>query len=152
MTESADPPKLRDHARAIWKKAVDAARPETLIAQAIADPTLPILQAVQTAPRILVVGAGKAGAAMAVGLEASVADCVRRMEGIVNVPDGWLPPLKAIRLHVARPTGSNQPTLEGVAGACGILDLVASAGPEDVAVCLLSGGGSALLPAPVEDI
>ena len=33
-----------------------------------------------------------------------------------------------------------------------MLRLLASAGPDDVAVCLLSGGGSALLPAPVEGI
>ena len=33
-----------------------------------------------------------------------------------------------------------------------MLRLLRSAGPEDVAVCLLSGGGSALLPAPVEGV
>src|SRR5204862_6803744 len=40
----------------------------------------------------------------------------------------------------------------GVAGARIILDLAQRAGPEDVGLCLLSGGGSALLPAPVEGI
>src|SRR5262249_32124434 len=33
-----------------------------------------------------------------------------------------------------------------------ILQLVRSAGPEDVVLCLLSGGGSALLPAPVKGV
>ena len=61
-------------------------------------------------------------------------------------------PLRAIRLHAARPAGSNQPTAEGVAGAEQMLDLLAGAGPEDVALCLLSGGGSALLPAPAEGV
>ena len=46
----------------------------------------------------------------------------------------------------------NEPTAEGVAGTEEMLRLVASAGPEDVAVCLLSGGGSALLPAPAKVI
>src|SRR5262249_37084656 len=44
------------------------------------------------------------------------------------------------------------PTAEGVAGAEEMLRLLQSAGPDDVAVCLLSGGGSALLPAPVEGV
>jgi hydroxypyruvate reductase/glycerate 2-kinase len=57
-----------------------------------------------------------------------------------------------IELHAARPAGSNQPTAGGVAGAERILDLLAHAGPDDVALCLLSGGGSALLPSPVPGV
>src|SRR5690242_14279453 len=52
--------------------------------------------------------------------------------------------------HAARPAGTNFPTPEGVAGTREMLDLLAHAGPNDVALCLLSGGGSALLPAPAE--
>ena len=61
-------------------------------------------------------------------------------------------PLQKVRLHAARPQGVNEPTEAGVAGTEEMLTLLRSAGPEDVAVCLLSGGGSALLPAPVEGI
>src|SRR5439155_9973962 len=61
-------------------------------------------------------------------------------------------PLRAIRLHAARPAGTNQPTAEGVAGVRDILALVRSAHPGDMCLCLLSGGGSALLPAPVEGV
>ena len=75
-----------------------------------------------------------------------------RVEGLVNVPADLVQPLRAIRLHAARPAATNQPTAEGVVGACRILDLVAGAGPDDVALCLLSGGGSALLPAPVPGV
>jgi hydroxypyruvate reductase/glycerate 2-kinase len=46
----------------------------------------------------------------------------------------------------------NEPTEAGVAGATEMLRLLESAGPEDVAICLLSGGGSALLPAPAEGL
>jgi hydroxypyruvate reductase len=46
----------------------------------------------------------------------------------------------------------NEPTPEGVAGAEEILRWVASLGPEDVCLCLISGGGSALMPAPVEGV
>src|SRR5260370_39218135 len=143
-----EPSPLGRHALAIWQAAVDAARPQDLIRQALADPSLPIHAAVSQAQRIVVVGAGKAGAAMSAGLEEVCADSLDRMEGVVNVPAEGVQPLRAIRLHAARPAGTNQPTEEGVAGAEQILELVAGAGPQDVVICLLSGGGSALLPAP----
>ncbi|MBY0456490.1 MAG: DUF4147 domain-containing protein [Gemmataceae bacterium] len=137
----------REHALAIWNAAVNAVRPEPLVRSAVeADHEL------REAPRIIVVGAGKAGAGMAVGLEQALADRLDRVEGLVNVPAGVAAPLKRIRLHAARPQGVNEPTAEGVAGAEEMLQLLADAGPEDVAVCLLSGGGSALLPAPAEGI
>jgi hydroxypyruvate reductase/glycerate 2-kinase len=143
---------LRQHARAIWQAAVDAARPEVLVPEAIAHSDLPLADNLARARRILVVGAGKAGAAMCVAVEHALAPHLDRMEGLVNVPAGNLPPLRAIRLHVARPAATNQPTEEGVAGTRQILDLVVHARPDDVALCLLSGGGSALLPGPVEGI
>ncbi|HEV3383601.1 MAG TPA: DUF4147 domain-containing protein, partial [Gemmata sp.] len=100
----------------------------------------------------LVVGAGKAGPGMASGLEAALVDRLDVVEGLINVPAGPSVPLKRIRLHAARPAGSNEPTVEGVAGSEEMLRLLASAGPDDIAVCLLSGGGSALLPAPARGI
>jgi hydroxypyruvate reductase/glycerate 2-kinase len=89
---------------------------------------------------------------MAAGLEAALGEQLDRVEGLVNVPEGMSTKLKRIRLHAARPQGVNEPTAAGVAGAEEMLRLLQSAGPEDVAVCLLSGGGSALLPAPVEGV
>ncbi len=61
-------------------------------------------------------------------------------------------PLRKIHLHAARPAGHNHPTAEGVRGSEEILRLVQAAGPDDVVLCLLSGGGSALLPLPVEGV
>jgi hydroxypyruvate reductase/glycerate 2-kinase len=137
----------REHALAIWRAAVDAVRPEPLVEAAVgAEPDI------LDAKRILVVGAGKAGPGMAAGLEAALADRLDRVEGLVNVPEGMSARLRRIRLHAARPQGVNEPTPVGFAGAEEMLRLLASAGPEDVAVCLLSGGGSALLPAPAEGI
>ncbi|MCE9560644.1 MAG: glycerate kinase [Planctomycetes bacterium] len=144
MTLPSDP---RDHALATWWAGVDAVRPEPLVQTAIA-----ASEAIRSARRVLVVGAGKAGPGMAVGLEAALAGQLDRVEGLVNVPAGMTAPLKRIRLHAARPQGVNEPTAEGVAGAEEMLRLLASAGPDDVAVCLLSGGGSALLPAPAEGV
>jgi hydroxypyruvate reductase/glycerate 2-kinase len=60
--------------------------------------------------------------------------------------------LQRIQLRAARPAGSNHPTLEGTRATEEQLELVAQAGAGDLGLCLLSGGGSALLPAPVEGI
>ncbi len=145
-------PSLRDHALSIWHAAVAAARPEDLVPAALADPELGLGAALQSAPRILVVGTGKAGAAMSAAVEDALGDRLGQVEGIVNVPAGTVRPLRAIQLHAARPDASNQPTAAGIAGAVRILDLVRSAGAEDVVLCLLSGGGSALLPAPAPGV
>src|SRR5262245_53919837 len=137
----------REHALAIWNAAVDAVRPEPLVRAAVEAEAW-----IRPAKRVLVVGAGKAGPGMAVGLESALADRLECVEGLVNVPAGMTASLKRIRLHAARPQGVNEPTAEGVAGAEEMLRLLQGAGPEDVAVCLLSGGGSALLPAPAEGV
>ncbi|MBA4187781.1 MAG: glycerate kinase [Planctomycetaceae bacterium] len=137
------PTQSRQHANSIWSAAVAVVRPEPLVESAVG-----LIEEIRNARRVLVVGAGKAGAGMAFGLEAALAEKLGCVEGLVNVPAGMTAPLKRIRLHPARPQGVNEPTAEGVAGAEEMLRLLASSGPEDVAVCLLSGGGSALLPAP----
>lgn len=140
----------REAAVAVWDAARRAADPDALVRVAVAsDPLYPLLRA---APRVFVVGAGKAGAAMARGLEAALADRLDAITGLVNVPAGDHPPTARVRLHAARPAGVNEPRPEGVAGAEEMLRLLAAAGPDDAAVCLLSGGGSALLPAPAAGI
>ena len=76
----------------------------------------------------------------------------KQLAGWINVPADCAGPLKRIRLHPARPAGVNEPTAAGAAGATEIVRLVESLMPDDLCLCLLSGGGSALLPAPVEAI
>ena len=139
---------MRRDARAIWDAAVEAVRPEPLVRRALAE----IADAIRSAPRIWVLGAGKAGAAMAAALEDALADRLDRIDGIVNVPADAVRPLRKIRLHAARPAATNFPTQEGVAGAEAMLRLARAAGPDDVALCLFSGGGSALLPAPAAGV
>jgi glycerate 2-kinase len=140
----------RGDALAIWNAAVRAALPAPLVQDFLK--TDPLAEVIRSAPRIIVVGAGKAGPGMAAGLEKALGDRSDRIEGLVNVPDGMVAPVQHIRLHAARPQGVNEPTADGVAGAEEMLRLLGSAGPDDVAVCLLSGGGSALLPAPAHGI
>ncbi len=143
---------LRDHARRIWHAAVDAVRPEPLVRCALAD----LADVLRSAPRILVLGAGKAGAAMAAAVEAALADRLDLVEGLVNVLADALPsptlPAHKIRLNAARPAGTNFPTIDGITGSMEMLRLAKTAGPNDVALCLLSGGGSALLPAPADGV
>jgi hydroxypyruvate reductase len=105
--------------------------------------------------RIAVVGAGKAGAAMAAALEETLGpklSTAKQLSGWVNVPADCVRTLARIHLHAARPAGANEPTAEGVAGAEEILRIVGSLSPADLCFAVISGGGSALLPAPVDDI
>jgi len=142
---------MREKARAIWQAGVNAVLPSRLLPKAVRDDAH-LNAELASAARILVVGAGKAGAAMSAALEDALGPHLHKVEGIVNVPAGTEKPLRKIRLHVARPAGSNHPMKEGVEGANEMLRLLSNAGPGDVALCLLSGGGSALLPAPAEGI
>ncbi len=133
----------REHARAIWDAAVAAVQPGRLIRDA---------GLALDAERIVVLGAGKAGAAMSVALEAALGDRMDKVVGWVNVPAGTEQPTERIHLHPARLSGSNHPTDAGVLGSREILRLARTAGPKDVGICLWSGGGSALLPAPADGI
>ena len=145
----SEPQSPRDRALSIWYAAVRNADPGWLIGRALAEGLLPMLA---DARRILVVGAGKAGTSMALSLELALSEYRDRLEGIVNVPAGTEMRLDRIRLHRARPQGQNEPTEAGVRGAEEMLGLLESAGSNDIAICLLSGGASALLPAPAEGI
>jgi glycerate 2-kinase len=152
---------LRDDALRIWQAGLEAVRSERLMKQAvrvegdylsIGDEEPINLKAIG---RIAVVGAGKAGAGMAAALEESLGPklcAAKRLVGWVNVPADCVRPLESIHLHAARPAGRNEPTAEGAAGANEILRIVGSLKSVDLCIALISGGGSALLPGPVEAI
>jgi hydroxypyruvate reductase len=151
---------LLSDALAIWHAGLDAVRSDRLMRDTlrvegpllvVGDEKIPLGEL----RRIVVVGAGKAGAGMAAAVEEIVGPQIagdKQLTGWINVPADCVRPLKWIRLHAARPAGVNEPTQAGVAGAIEILRLVESLAPQDLCLCLLSGGGSALLPAPVEAI
>ena len=94
------------------------------------------------AQRIIVIAAGKASVPMARGFT-SVVDTA---EGVIVAPNRSESPLPVI---VA---GHPIPDQGSAAGARRALELAASAGPDDVVVCLISGGASALLAAPARGL
>jgi hydroxypyruvate reductase len=150
----------------IWQAGVDSVLPDRLIQEFIhVDPLCASSgQALwigeqefplATIDRIAVVGAGKAGAGMVVALEQILGETILREKhvyGWVNVPADCLRETSAITLHAARPAGVNEPTYEGVTGTGRMLELVRQMGPRDLCLVLLSGGGSALMPAPLDGI
>ena len=105
--------------------------------------------------RIILVGFGKASGAMAVGFEQALGDLINdglKVIGRVNVPDDQVVETKTVDVVGCRPPGENLPTPEVLAGTTKIIEYVRSAGEKDVCVCLISGGGSALLEQPVMPI
>lgn len=152
------PEQLRADALRIWQAGLDAVRSPQLIFDAVEveGSTLRIGEEfidLDAIDRIAVVGGGKAAAGMAVALEQALGPRLlkaKHVTGIVNVPADCLQPTDAIRLHAGRPAGLNEPTEAGVAGVREMLQLVSQLGPRDLCICLISGGGSALLPAPIE--
>ena len=151
---------LRRDALQIWQAGLAAVRSDRLIGEALRVDGRRLLVGAETIEldsieRIAVVGAGKAGAGMAAAVEDVLGPellTAKRVSGWVNVPADCVRPTRAIHLHAARPAGVNEPTPEGAAGAAEILRIVAALGPRDLCLCLISGGGSALLPAPVEGV
>lgn len=132
---------LRRHALSIFRAAVAAADPRRAVRGALANLDLSRYR------RIFVVGAGKASAAMAQAAEQVLG---RRIHGgWINTKDGHLAPLRRITLHEA---SHPVPDARGVEGARRIAKIAAQAGEGDLLLCLISGGGSALLPLPLDPV
>lgn len=160
-------PTTRD-ALAIWQAGVDAVRSDLVVEQQtswdgrwleIADHRWDL----KNAKQIVIVGAGKASVGMLAGLLKGLnrsGKKLPRLTGWINVPQGTaddsnlIPSsLKhSITVCKARPHGRNEPTPLVVSGTQEILELVRDAGPDDCVVALISGGGSALLCAPIQGV
>jgi glycerate 2-kinase len=97
--------------------------------------------------RVLVVGGGKAGAPMAQAVEAILGE--RITAGWVNVKHGYTAPTTRITVHEA---GHPVPDEAGVSGTRAMMALLGSATADDLVLCLISGGGSALMTLPVDGV
>jgi len=137
---------LRVCARRIWEAALDAANPAACIRRAVQwdGGTLVVAdQKFSLNNRLIVIGAGKAAARMAQVVEEIFGDHISA--GLVVTKHGHGLPLRRIRCLEA---GHPIPDEAGVLAVREMRELLKGAGPEDVILCLISGGGSALWPAP----
>ena len=96
---------------------------------------------------IFLIGTGKASASMARTMEDLLTG--RISSGVITTKLGHRLPLKRTELIEA---GHPIPDQNGLEGAHRIRSLLKNSGPEDLVLVVLSGGGSALLPLPVEGI
>jgi hydroxypyruvate reductase len=129
-------------ARSILKAAIAAANPAAMVEGALRS-----RRDLDGYERIFVVGAGKAGGTMARAAERVLGR--RIAAGCMAVKDG--DPAKSRRIDL-RPCGHPMPDERGVAAAQRIAELCEAADARDLVVCLLSGGASALLPAPAPPV
>lgn len=96
---------------------------------------------------LFVIGAGKASAPMAVAIEDLLGE--RITKGIINVKYDHTAKLDHIELIEA---GHPVPDINGQNGAESIFNIAQNAEKDDLIICLISGGGSALLPLPVDGV
>jgi hydroxypyruvate reductase len=99
--------------------------------------------------RTIVLGAGKASARMAAAFEEAWGRVGGTCEGLVVTRYGHAVPTRSVEIvEAAHPV----PDEAGLQAAGRILELAKAAGPDDLVVCLISGGASALLSLPAEGI
>jgi glycerate 2-kinase len=99
--------------------------------------------------RILVIGAGKATAKMAETIEKMLGDKITG--GLVIVPDYLRSLPKSDRIRYS--LGSHPiPSRKNVEGVADMIDLVKNSGRDDLILTLLSGGASALMEYPIEEV
>ncbi len=96
---------------------------------------------------LFVIGFGKAAAPMARAFEDLFGE--RITGGVINVKYGHLVQLEKIATIEA---GHPVPDSNGEKGAGAIVEIVQNAGKDDLIICLISGGGSSLLPLPAEGL
>src|SRR4051812_1159555 len=127
----------RDLLRSLFEAAVAAA-----------DPALCIPRSLPERPkgRTIVVGAGKAAASMAKSLEDSWNG---PLSGLVVTRYGHRVPTRFIDVvEASHPV----PDEAGLNASRRILEIVANLSADDLVICLISGGGSALMPLPIEGV
>jgi hydroxypyruvate reductase len=132
---------LRRHAVSIFRAALAAADPADAVARYLARRNFDRFR------NIYVIGAGKAGASMAQAVERALGR--RITAGLINVKDGHIAKLRRIELNQC---GHPVPDERGVSGSTRIAEIAAAATRDDLVICLVSGGASALLPLPAECI
>jgi len=143
----------RERALAVLSAALEAVDPVQAIKRQVSlspDDTLRIGQRIYDLSRyrnIYVIGGGKAGGSMAQAIEEILGQ--RVTAGLVNVKYGYGAETTIVSLNEA---GHPIPDAAGMAGTKRMAELARKATNEDLIICLISGGGSALMTLPAEGI
>ena len=134
---------VRQRLGALFETAHTTAHPSTCLP--------PYLPPVPKNGRIIVIGAGKGSAAMAVAAEqyyiAKGGD--GSISGLISTRHGFELPTRILKIIQA---GHPVPDEHSIEGAKVAIELAKSAGPDDLVLCLLSGGASAIWAAPVAGV
>jgi glycerate 2-kinase len=151
------PDEVRESAWQIMRAALDAVEPGAAVRKhlrLVGDQLVVSgerFYALDEFDRVLVIGAGKAGAPMAAAVAAMVGE--RLNVGVVVVKHGHTlddsstaGPIEIVE------AGHPIPDRAGLCGARRIADLLHDTTERDLIICLLSGGGSALMTLPVYGI
>ena len=128
----------RELLRALFDAAIASAQPAAAVPAHLPDPA-------SVKGRLVVIGAGKASAAMARAVEDHWQGPAQQLSGLVVTRYGYSVPCERIEIiEAAHPV----PDEAGLHAAQRIKHFVQGLSEDDLVLCLISGGGSALLPAP----
>ncbi|XP_054243506.1 glycerate kinase [Indicator indicator] len=158
---------VREHALALFRSAVGTVRPAPMLKRAMklqgdgAPQLLVKGQAFPVKRNLYLVGFGKAVLGMAAAAEEILGDHL--IQGIINVPLGIQESLQQAgmqemllkphsKIQVIEGAKNNLPDPEALKGAAAIQQLAEGLTADDLLLVLISGGGSALLPAPIPPI
>jgi glycerate 2-kinase len=140
---------LRNSAWQIINSALQAVDPAQAVHNYFSARPEMVTRIQATPGRVLVVGAGKASAPMAMAISEIFGD--RIDEGIVIVKYGHILARQIPGIEIVE-AGHPVPDEAGVDATGRIAALTATAGSDDFVLCLISGGGSALLTLPADDL
>lgn len=133
-TPAGSTPEPRDLLRDMFDAAIAQAQPSRQIPLNLPPPP---------SGRLIVIGAGKASAAMACAFETAWPG---PLSGLVVTRHGYAVACERIEIvEAAHPV----PDACGAEAARRMMAMVEDLGPDDLVVCLISGGGSSLLPLPL---
>lgn len=125
--------------RQMFEAAIASAQPQLCVPPHLPEPS-------EVKGRLIVIGAGKASAAMARAVEDHWDG---PLTGLVVTRYGYSVPCTKIEIvEAAHPV----PDAAGLHAAQRMLQLVQGLNADDVVLCLISGGGSSLLPLPLDGI
>ncbi len=140
------------------EKALDAVMPENLMAKSIKiQNNFLIIQKdkynLSNYEKIYIIGGGKATAQMGLSLEKILIESTKiQYEGIINIPKG-LDIISSITGKIIFNYASHPiPKENGLSGTKSMMEIIKKTSNRDLVICLISGGGSALLPLPKKGI